>query len=134
VKNQEIREIKTRTGRIWIEDDGIVRSMADTGSHETLKDAIENMAAIARVSAGIKRPLLVDLTKAGSIERAARTYYTSPEAAAHYLAVAIVANSPIGRVIGNFFLGLNKTPAPSKLFGEHTDALTWLRGFPNDLK
>ena len=122
-------EIVTRTNKVWLGEDGVVRSTALSNAEETLTNAKETMAAIAKVSTGIKRPLLVDLTRAKSITREARTYYSGAEAAAHYKAVAIVAGSPVSRVIGNFYLGLNKTPTPTKLFGSEIEALAWLRGF-----
>ena len=122
-------EIISRTTKIWLGEDGIVRSVALSNAEETLTDARENMAAIAKVSAGTRRPVLVDLTRAKSITREARTYYSGTEAAPHHKAVGIVAGSPVGRVIGNFYLGLNKTPVPTKLFGSEAEALDWLRRF-----
>jgi len=36
--------------------------------------------------------------------------------------------SSIGRMMGNFFLGINKTVFPLRLFGEPEPAIEWLRG------
>lgn len=44
-------------------------------------------------------------------------------------AVALIVKSPLSRAIGNFFLGLNKTPLPTKLFTSENHAITWLKTF-----
>jgi hypothetical protein len=42
--------------------------------------------------------------------------------------VALLVGSPVTRVIGNFFIGLNKPRWPVRLFRSESDALAWLGG------
>ena len=65
---------------------------------------------------------------AASATRDAREYYAGPENAKVVLAVALLVRSSIGRMMGNFFLGINKTVFPLRLFGEPEPAIEWLRG------
>ena len=122
-------EIATETGRVWLGEDGIIRSVANANSEETLPTAKANIAAIAHVAGGVPRPVLVDLTGVKSISRDARAYYTSEEAATHYTAAAMLVGSPLSRVIGNFYIGLNRLPKPTRLFTAEDGALEWLSGF-----
>ena len=46
-----------------------------------------------------------------------------------FLAQAIIVDSPVSRLIGSFFLGLNKPPFPTKLFTSEADAVEWLKGY-----
>lgn len=45
----------------------------------------------------------------------------------HYLvsSVALIFESPISRLVANFFLGFNKPNAPTAAFRQATDAFTW---------
>jgi hypothetical protein len=44
-------------------------------------------------------------------------------------AVALVAGTPLSRMMGNFFLGVNKPPYPTRLLDSETPALAWLQAF-----
>jgi hypothetical protein len=43
-----------------------------------------------------------------------------------FSATALIISSPLSRAIGNFFLGLNRTSMPTRLFTSEADALAWL--------
>ena len=117
----------TRTERIWIGDDEVIRAVVHPGLVTTLEDAQENVRGFATVGGGTKRYALIDMrAHAASATREAREYYAGPENAQHVLAVALLVRSSISRLMGNFFLGLNKTSFPLKLFSEPEPALTWL--------
>jgi hypothetical protein len=42
-------------------------------------------------------------------------------------AFAIIIQSPLSRVIGNFFMGLNKPRVPARLFKSEKEAVKWLK-------
>ena len=44
-------------------------------------------------------------------------------------AVALVVDTPVSRVLGNFYLGLSKPHIPSRLFNDEAEALDWLKRF-----
>ena len=79
--------------------------------------------------AGKRHPILIDLQGIRSITREARAYYAGPETARVSSACALVVTSPMARVVGNFFMGLNKPLMPTRLFSSETEALSWLQGF-----
>ncbi len=43
-----------------------------------------------------------------------------------------VISSPVSRVIGNFFMGLNKPISPTRLFTDPHKAIQWLHTFSDD--
>ena len=119
----------TRTERIWLGDDEIIRAVIHPGLVTTLEDAQENVRGFATVGGGTKRYAVIDMrAHAASATREAREYYAGPENAKAVLAVGLLVRSSISRLMGNFFLGINKTIFPLKLFSEPEQALAWLRG------
>lgn len=125
------KTISTATATCWIDEFGIAIFIAH--GNQTLENAKENMAAYRQIACGKKTPALLDFSDIQFITREAREYYASEESSSLVLAIAIVNNSVIGKVIGNFFLGLNmnKVGAPVKLFTNVNEAKTWLRQFLN---
>mgnify|MGYP002777813040 FL=1 len=119
----------TRTEQIWLGEDGVIRAVVHPGLVTNLEDAQENVRGFARVAGGVRRLAIIDMrAHAASATREAREYYAGPENAKVVLAVALLVRSSVGRLIGNFFLGINKTTFPLKLFAEPEPALEWLRG------
>lgn len=122
------REYTTRTSRVWLDEEGIMWEVENPGSEHHIADARENVAANATVGQGRRPPLLVDMSQAKLIKREARAFY-SREAPRVACAVALVVGSPLNRMIGNFFLGLNRPTIPVRLFSSTADAAAWLRQF-----
>ncbi len=125
----EEKEIKTRTAKIWLGDDGIIRATALPITEQTLVDAEADVAAIVKVGQGKRRPVLADIRKIKSTSRAGRQLYSKDETAKIVSAVAFIIGSPISKVIGSLFLGLSRLPVPVKLFTLEAEAIEWLKGF-----
>ncbi len=124
--------IETRTSRIWLGDDQIMRVRVAKGAEQKLEDAVENIFAMAELSSGKRLPAIIDISESKSIARDARNYYASEKAVEVELALALVIGSPLSRLMGNFFLGLNKPPYPTRLFTSEQEAIAWLKGFQNE--
>jgi hypothetical protein len=99
------------------------------GAEVTLADARENVALCLRMNGGQRRPVLVDLRVVKSQTAEARAYLAGPEGSEVCQAVGLLIGSPLSRVLGNFYLGLNKPSVPTRLFTSEEEALAWLRGF-----
>ncbi len=122
--------IETRTERLWMHPEGYVIAEVRPGLVADLDDAIVNVDAVGRLAAGSRRPLLLDMrAHATSATRECRDYYAGAEAQEVNLAVAMLVRSNVSRILGNFFLGLNKTKFPFRMFSDVGEALTWLRSF-----
>lgn len=121
--------IVTRVCRVWVGADGIARIIHVPGSELTLRDAEETMAAYLKLSKGKRLPLYVDTSGMKSMTRESRLYYASEETAKTGRAVAIVVDTPVSKVLGNFYIGLSNPHLPSRLFTSEQEALAWLKGF-----
>jgi hypothetical protein len=121
--------IRTRTAEIWLDEHGILITDDFPGLHHDLVDAKENVAAYTRLYGGRPRPLLVCMQNVSATSREARTLYSSAATATYVAAVALLVGSPLSRAIGNFFLGLNRSPYPTRLFTSRAEAHTWLLQF-----
>ena len=121
--------IEVHAGRIWLGEDGIVRTFTKPGAELTLADAKEQIAAIGKIGRGKGVPILVDFTNLKSQDREARTYFAGEETTKAVSACALLISSPLSRVIGNFYMGLNKPITPTKLFTSEAEAIEWLKGY-----
>ena len=95
----------------------------------TEADAREINKILAKLSGGRKKPLLADIRQIKSVTRGARSYFAGDVYNEIIQAAAAIISSPLSRIIGNLFLGINKPPYPMKLFTSKSEAIEWLRGF-----
>ena len=113
-------------GEFWIKN-GIC--YCDLKGDYSIVDAKRFYQKLAEYTEG-PIPILGLNRKLHSISREARVFYAN-ESASFACAVAILTQSPVSKVIGNFFVGLNKPSIPTRLFTLEQDALNWLLEFKN---
>jgi hypothetical protein len=121
--------VVTRSAKIWLGEDGIVRSIEPRAEAVTLAYTKEIFSAILKVSKGKKRPFLADIRKIKSVDRESREYFASEEVSNAVSAIALLVSSPVSKVIGNFYMRLNNPVCPTKLFTSESEAIEWLKGF-----
>lgn len=106
--------------------DGLMRLQLPAGAHISeamARDAAEQLLA---ETGGRLVPVLLELTGVGSVSRGARQVYTQ---ATHAAAFALLGESPVDRVIANFFLGGQCPNCPTKFFTSESEALIWLEDY-----
>lgn len=109
----------------------ITRMVVKQNVQITLDDVIELQTATdEELLKGEKALLLSDIRGMKSITREARTRLAGEESIKLAAAQAVVVDSGFSKVIGNFLIGLNKTPYPTKLFTSEAKAREWLEGLP----
>ena len=109
----------------WMEDDGICRTKVKENQIITIREAMENSEIVKRYDEGKKYPLIVDARGIKFMTREAREYLSIKDRPSPVCAIAIIVGSPLSIVIGNFFIGLNKSSVPNKLFSTYPKALKW---------
>ena len=109
--------------------DGIIRVRVKTGADIETADAEECVRAMHALIDERPRPTLIDLTRLRSISHEARAYFSGPATERVTRAAAMVVSSPLSRAVGNFFLVMNKTRFPIRMFTSEDDAVHWLRGY-----
>jgi len=119
--------VKTRTGVLrWDQESKILFVDVDEGARETLKDAISNNKLAVEITQNTCFGMLIDITKIGNIDAEARNFYAT-NTNTKSLGVAMLTNSVISRVLGNFFIGINKPIRSVKLFADKVKATEWLQ-------
>jgi len=87
------------------------------------------VAARLEASKGVSYPMLVDGREVSSISKEARDYFATDDGVKDLLATGLVAESVLGKFIGNFFLQINKPKLPLRLFTDEKEAYKWLQQF-----
>ena len=107
--------------------DGILISRVRKDGYETLEYAKENGAALMKLKGeDPPMPLLVDFLHSKGQAAETRRYYAE-ESFKWASRVALMVDSPVSRVIGNIYMGLNKPKVPTKLFSNEQEAIAWLK-------
>ena len=127
--NKASQVIRTGLSDIWLGDDGIIRSIVIPGGVGTLETAKEAVVAYRKLGKGIARPVFMDGRNIKSVDRPSRVYAASEEASSVISALAVLIESPLSRMLSNFFLKVSKPSYPTQLFTSEVKAMEWLRQF-----
>ena len=119
-------KIRLRTAEIQLRGDNIIHIDILPKAELYLKDSNEIYDTVMNIAKGRLYPLLIDANSIVSMDRDARKRFSKETTVS---AVALLVGTPLSKIIGNFFIGLNKTSIPFKLFTSKTDALEWLKAF-----
>ena len=118
--------IQTDGYTMFLRKDNIIQLQIHEHFFVELKDAMLILEDITKLSNGHKYPLLVIYADDTSFSNETRVYISK-----HTLtkADALVSKSLALRIIGNFYIKMNKPIRPTKLFNDADDAITWLQTF-----
>lgn len=113
----------------WMGKDGIARTKVKPQAEVTIKESLENSKAVNSLRSDKKFPLLIDARHIKSISKEARDNFSIRNRETMINSFAVIIESPLSRIIGNFFMGLNKPSVPAKLFNNEQDAIAWLKQY-----
>ncbi len=119
--------VKTKAYTTWMGADGIARTVVKPDIEVGLKEAQENTEAVSSLYTGKKFPLLIDSRNIKYITKEARDHFSVRNRETVVTSFGILIYSPLSRIIGNFFMGLNKPAVPAKLFTSEEEAIHWLK-------
>jgi len=109
--------------------DGIARTKVKPQAEVSIKESLENSMAVNGLFVDKKFPLLIDARQIKSISKEARDNFSIKNRPTNINSFAVIIDSPLSRIIGNFFMGLNKPSVPAKLFNNEQDAISWLNKY-----
>ena len=95
----------------------------------TLDVAQVMIKARLQASEGKSYPFLADVSKVKTITKEARTAFAEGDGIKLMPACALLVDSPVNRLLGNFFLSVSKPKVPTKLFTSQDEAVDWLKEF-----
>jgi hypothetical protein len=115
--------------QIWFDKGlGIAMTAFDDGAELVFEHTRPYTEALRKVQGGAVTPLLLDYKKLKSVTKECRDYYAKdPDHLSTISAAALVVNSSLTRMIANFFIGLNKSARPTRMFNDRESAIKWLQ-------
>jgi hypothetical protein len=120
--------VETNVFITWMEN-GMCFTEVKPNAVIQLKDAEGNTVAVKKITGDRVFPIVVDLTKIRSISKEARDHFSMRNRTPGVNAIAMLIKSPVSRIIGNFFLGLNKPAVPTQLFISRQKAIAWAQKY-----
>lgn len=121
--------VLSSSGATWLNESGIIVAVGRNHAIHTLEHAEEVHRVNMGLAAGVRRPLLIDMTDVKSMSHEARMFYAGPTPAGALTAVAILTTSYIGKMVANAFISLTHPILPTRLFTHYEEALKWLLQF-----
>jgi len=123
----DIKQIETTTAIISLRSDGIIETRPLQVNPEITGKHIAHelvTAAITFCEGGKKRQVISFLSNRRLCKEERQYYSKNPN---HWFTdIALIVDNPYKKMIGNFFMGLNKLPIPTRLFTTEESALLWL--------
>jgi hypothetical protein len=93
------------------------------GAIAGMADAEESVAAVDRIAGTQRLPLLVDMRGLRTLAREARSRFSEADSVK---CLAMLVDSPLSRVLANFFLAVSGSAVPTRLFTSEAGAVAWL--------
>lgn len=128
IKN--ISKIKENAYISWLIEDGILYLKVKKSNEFNLQMAKVCVKDLEEYTNHKPYPCLMSVVEIKSLTKEARDYFAH-EGDSHILADAILVNSPIMKMISNFFIKVSKPRKPTKMFTDKAEALEWLNQFKN---
>ena len=131
---KELKAETTTQKLYWDTENEIVwgEVVANLTTEELAKENIDAQERLRDSLNRAKTRVLIDMTAVTEISKEARDYFANERTVSIQRATALLVNSPVSRLIGNFFLGLNKPISPTRLFTDPKAAIRWLHTFSDD--
>ncbi len=120
-----IRE--TEKIKFWIGDDHILNIECKPKTTMTIEEGKLSTKLCLELVQNEPLPLLCDLTNVVKMTQECRKHFAGHDHAKVFTKCALLINSPISKIIGNFFLGANRPLKPTRLFTNKKEALKWLK-------
>lgn len=117
--------VNLRTDVFWLTERVLGISIKGPCSLDA-SDTDEIFAAFDRLGVVSPTALLADIRRLRGVSLGVRVNMSSERAGRYLARVALVADSPLTRTIGNFFMRLNRPPFPVRIFDAEDEALRWL--------
>lgn len=94
---------------------------------------IAQQAVVNRLEATdfIPYPMVIDIKSIKSITKQSRDFLASEKGCEGIIAAAFLIDSSLGRILGNFFIQINKPLKPTKIFTNEIKAKKWLAKYVN---
>lgn len=108
---------------------GIIKIVYQDDHEFNINDAKQTLKDLEELTNGKSFPILKIPGKYSSIDSDARKFISSPEGMKYSSAEAFVTTFLPHRIIGNFYMKINKPVKPTAFFETEKQAVEWLKQF-----
>ena len=112
------------TTTFWFDKTGILYSVS-LPSVRNLEIMTDYVSFVKNITNDKKVCILSDISNASTMDKVARDYMQT-ELKNLYKAMAVIAKTPLSKMIGNIYFKMNPRSFPSKIFSNENDAKEWL--------
>ena len=112
-----------------LRSDGIVLITYPKHFSFTLKDSVESVNAIGQLTKGVPHPILKIPGEYTTVDKDTRLHVAKGDGARFSVAEAFIIKSLAHKLIGNFYLSVEKPQKPTRFFTKVSDAEDWLKTF-----
>jgi hypothetical protein len=125
-----IKSTETGKGTVRLYRNGIMHQTYQYLAELTSKDSQAEMEIYYKeyCQEG-PRPMLVDIRNLKTVSKESRNTYSSEKTAEYLKAAALIVGNPVSRIMGKFFLGINRSAMPVRVFTDAEKAVEWLKTF-----
>jgi hypothetical protein len=122
-------KIETKTAKIWIDEEGIMRFRIKEGAAIDLQEVAEHFTIYRKLVP--QKSKVLHLFESGKFFRfdTDAMQYVAKHAKDFFIASAVVHDSLAIRILYNFVNNFIPQPVPFKMFSTKGAALEWLRSF-----
>ena len=121
-----MRKIFTRTAEIKLISNNIIKISLIKEIEMEENDVVENYLACEKLTKGKKYSYIVNGNNFSS-SAAAKAFATRLKSSNGIIAEAFICSSFTNKLLGNFYIKLNKPTVPTKIFTKEINAIKWLR-------
>ena len=108
----------------WI-DNGVLYFIYKNGVKINLEAAKKIVADRINMQKGVSYPVFCDMRGIKETDKAARDYLAK-EGSTLVKAVGVLIESPVTRIMANFYMSINQPTTPTRMFTEKSQALEYL--------
>jgi hypothetical protein len=116
------------TSVTWFDGNGILHCIYKKGMTRSMNETRDTIEAFKKQLNGKKVCMLADVTNSAESSREIREYAAS-ELPKFIKAIALISDSPLGKMLANLFLTLKSQPYPTRVFNNEKEAIDWLKHY-----
>lgn len=117
-----------------LRSDGIVQIQYPDDFSFHLKESIESVNAIGEITKGVPHLILKIAGKYTTVDKECREHVAKGDGARFSIAEAFIIHSMAHKIVGNFYLRVEKPQVPTKMFNNIPEAEDWLFATKRNLK
>lgn len=124
-----VKKIEIDKAIVSLREDGIMQYNIKPHTEYSVRDVMAANDAAGKLGSGKAYPNIIFIDHFLNADADCRKYAASEESNVYTVADAFVLNSVALKLIGNFYIKVNKPVRPTRIFSNEQEAIDWLYSF-----